>query len=241
MTNDRPTKKTPSRRSKVSSSTESKKSRPGKVPEKKDKAWSHWLGPKERRMLIDTFPGSVSAMPLFKSAKFATLPKGLEESTTAESLYLALRKGNNFFDEQFWKGVATLIAVHGKESGVKPEILWKYDSRALDWNGSEFVTGIDDNGKPSYAAMILTKKWLYLVVAGGLVLVFNSNSLPSLPTFAPGMLAGKLILPYGILRKGLSTMETLAATGGIGIDRVPILKANELFALLKKYGWGSWD
>jgi hypothetical protein len=160
MTNDRPTKKTPSRRSKISSSTESKKSRLGKVPEKKDKAWSHWLGPKERRMLIDAFPGSVSAMPLFKSAKFATLPKGLEESTTAESLYLALRKGNNFFDEQFWKGVATLIAVHGKESGVKPEILWKYDSRALDWNGSE-----------GYGEMVVTRcvhtGWLIVAISWG--------------------------------------------------------------------------
>jgi len=214
-----------------------------KAPASKKMTWSHWYGPKERRMLLELYPKAISSMPFFKSAKYARLPKGLAETKAADSYYQYLRKGNNFLGEQFWKSIATLLADHGRESGVKQEVLWKHDSRLLDWNGSEFIKGIDENGKPVDAALILTKRWLYFA-HGELVMVFSPTSLPSLPTFAPGLMAGKLILPFAFLRKTLSAEDgaiVLKATGGIGLDHLPILKANELFALLKKHGWGSWD
>ena len=151
--------------------------------------------------------------------------KGVVEDIAKDYLATLKSVGGAFFED--WQApLASVIYWHGLHVGVEHEILWNWTGPLLDWtantsganNQNLAVSFIGGTGRESgfRSVFVLTDGWFFFTL-GAEVMVFPVRSMPTHPILQPGLIQGKVLIPF-----------TSDCEEGTGIDWVPNPVAKEL-------------
>ena len=177
-----------------------------------------------KQQLLESLRETSSAdfIEFFKGADVWPIGPGGAEKGVVKGIaqnYLATLKasGNEYFYD--WQApLASVLYWHGLHVGVEHKILWSNAGLTIDeWVASSSGLSIsqpqltvNNDGTPSISrsVIVLTDGWLFFTVEA--VVTVSPVRSVSPPVFQPGLLRGKVLVPF--------TSERLS---GFGVDKVP--------------------